>query len=64
MIKIYDERGFIVKESDLRKTYNDLKSSREFDGTFIQYVAECTGKNGTLTMTDEVEEKDRKNGTK
>lgn len=55
MIKIYDERGFTVKELDLRKTYKDLKSSGEFDGTFLQYVAECTSKNGTLTMTDEVE---------
>lgn len=55
MIKIYDERGYIVKESELRKSYKRLKSSGEFDGTFLQYVAECTGKNGTLTMVDEIE---------
>ena len=50
-MKIYlDERGEIVTEEELKECYNNLKASGEFDGTFYQYIEECTGKNGTLTQ--------------
>lgn len=46
----YDERGYIITESELRKSFTELKANRETECvTYEQYVTECCGKNGTLT---------------
>lgn len=45
-----DERGYTITEEELKAEYEELKQNGETDcKTFGQYVAECTGKNGTLT---------------
>ena len=46
-----DERGWRVSESELRRDYEALRRElpEETDYTFGEYLAVCTGKNGTLT---------------
>lgn len=46
-----DERGWLVTEDELRRDFEELKREEpeETDYTFEEYLAMCTGKNGTLT---------------
>ena len=46
-----DERGRLVTEDELRRDFEELKRElpEETDYTFEEYLAVCTGKNGTLT---------------
>lgn len=45
----YDERGYIIIESELRKSFEELKANGETDcETYEEYVRECCEKNGTL----------------
>ena len=39
-----DERGHKVTEQELRETYQELTITGEFEGTFNQYINDCTGK--------------------
>lgn len=51
----YDERGYIITKSELRKSYSELKANGETDcKTYEEYVRECCGKNGTLEKAKEV----------
>lgn len=50
-----DERGWLVTESELRRDFEELKREdpEEYFYTFGEYIAVCTGKNGTLTEITE-----------
>ena len=49
----YDERGYVLTESELRKSFEKLKVNGETECvTYEQYVAVCCGKNGTLRRYD------------
>ena len=45
-----DERGYLVTESEVKATYDNLIQTGEIDIdiTFKAYLADCCGKNGTL----------------
>ena len=45
-----DERGWIISENELRKSYLELKSSGDTEAeTYEDYVRNCCDKDGTLT---------------
>lgn len=46
-----DERGYTVTEGELRRDFEELKldDPEDYFYTFEDYIAVCTGKNGTLT---------------
>ena len=51
----YDERGYIIIESELRKSFEELKANGETDcKTYEEYVREYCEKNGTLEKVREV----------
>lgn len=48
-MKFYDiEHDMYITLEELKTGYEELVNNAEFDGTFNEYIAECTGKNGTL----------------
>ena len=48
-----DERGYIITIDELRTEWDEIRNDGEHDGlSFGQYLADCTGKNGTLTRID------------
>jgi hypothetical protein len=50
----YDERGYFLTESELHKSFAELKANDETDcETYAEYVRECCGKNGTLEKVKE-----------
>ena len=48
----WDERGFTVSEADLKEYYDTYKD--ELNMSYEEYVADCLGKNGTLSKIKEV----------
>ena len=49
MRKFVDENGKIITREELKKEFNKLKRTGETEAeTFLEYVNNCTSKNGTL----------------
>ena len=45
-----DERGYLISEDELKKSYNELKRNGDTEAeTYEDYVRNCCDKNGTLT---------------
>ena len=50
----YDERGFTITKEELLKNFEQFKAEQPDEyGTFDEYVSECLGKNGTLSLQEQ-----------